>query len=145
MLRNLNIGGIALAVMTLGLIWFGNYCGNRLCIFYWFHEPLIEKRLVNDIPLSNYGLLNLVLFNGLCLMAVIAHLRAGCANPGLLPKDIEVPDYVDTALLNSCEKCDMRWKPMRAHHCSECETCVYRVSFFSFTKPFLRWTTIAHG
>jgi len=46
-------------------------------------------------------------------MALICHFRAGMADPGEIPKDIIVPDYVDTAKLNNCEKgkCSMRWKP----------------------------------
>jgi len=45
------------------------------------------------------------------LLAIISHIRASFADAGEIPKDIEVPDYVDTAKLNSCEKCNMRWKP----------------------------------
>jgi len=54
-------------------------------------------------------------------------LRASFTNPGLIPKEIEVPDYVDTAGLNTCERCNMTWKPQRAHHCSECGVCVYKM------------------
>lgn len=71
-------------------------------------------------------------------MSVITHLRASFADPGLIPEKIELPDYVDTAKLNSCEKCDMRWKPQRAHHCSTCQRCVFKVS-----KVNLRWLTFA--
>ena len=61
-------------------------------------------------------------------MASISHLRASFGDPGSIPKDIEVPDYVDTVLLQTCEKCNMTWKPERAHHCSECGICVFKVS-----------------
>ena len=59
---------------------------------------------------------------------MISHLRASLGNPGYIPQDIELPDYVDTAKLRCCQRCNMRWKPQRAHHCSECETCVFKVS-----------------
>ena len=63
-------------------------------------------------------------------MSLICHLRAAFADPGLIPKGIIVPDYVDTVTLNTCEKgeCKELWKPQRAHHCSECETCIFKVS-----------------
>jgi hypothetical protein len=44
-------------------------------------------------------------------MAIISHIRATFADPGEIPSDIEVPDFVDTVKLRNCEKCDMRWKP----------------------------------
>ena len=65
-------------------------------------------------------------------MAIASHIRATFADPGEIPKDIEVPDFVDTVKLRNCEKCDMRWKPMRAHHCSECNKCIFKVSTFLF-------------
>jgi len=60
-------------------------------------------------------------------MAILSHIRATFADPGEIPKDIEVPDFVDTVKLRNCEKCDMRWKPMRAHHCSECNKCIFKM------------------
>lgn len=30
-------------------------------------------------------------------------------------------------MLLSCEKCCMRWKPQRAHHCQECGTCIFKM------------------
>ena len=63
------------------------------------------------MPLTFYGIVNFVFFNSFCFLAIISHIRASFADAGEIPKDIEVPDYVDTAKLNSCEKCNMRWKP----------------------------------
>ena len=74
----------------------------------------------------------MIIFNGFCFMAIASHIRATFADPGEIPKDIEVPDFVDTVKLRNCEKCDMRWKPMRAHHCSECNKCIFKVSTFLF-------------
>lgn len=69
----------------------------------------------------------MIIFNGFCLLAISSHIRATFADPGEIPNDIEVPDYVDTVKLRNCEKCDMRWKPMRAHHCSECNKCIFKM------------------
>ena len=47
-------------------------------------------------------------------MSIICHLRASFADPGLIPKDIKMPDYVDTVTLNTCDKegpCKGKWKP----------------------------------
>jgi hypothetical protein len=37
-----------------------------------------------------------VVFNGFVSMALISHLRASFSDPGLIPRSIEVPDYVET-------------------------------------------------
>ena len=91
----------------------------------------------------------MIIFNGFCFMAIASHIRATFADPGEIPNDIEVPDFVDTVKLRNCEKCDMRWKPMRAHHCSECNKCIFKVSTFisnlSSLVSIFRWTIIAHG
>ena len=151
MCRVYNIGGIALAITTLCLIAFGNYCGNRLVIFYWYYEKELENHSVQGIPLSFYGMLNFIVFNTFCLLSVLSHLRATFSDPGEIPADIVVPDYVDTVKLNNCAKCEMRWKPMRAHHCSECNKCIFKVSYFCFLYlilfdiHFFRWIIIALG
>lgn len=130
MFRVYNIGGIALAIVSLGLIAFGNWCGNRMVIFYWYYEKDLEKHAVRGIPLTFYGMMNFIVFNTFCLLAVLSHLRAAFSDPGEIPETITVPDYIDTVSFKNCAKCDMRWKPMRAHHCSECNKCIFKVSFF---------------
>lgn len=77
-------------------------------------------------------------------MAILSHLRASFANPGDIPVDIEVPDFVDTVKLRNCEKCDMRWKPMRAHHCSECNRCIFKVSQLlnGLFESYFIWLTL---
>ena len=102
MCRVYNIGGIALAIVTQLLIYFGQFCGNRLVVFYWYKENEIQRQPIKGLPLSFYGILNLIIFNGFCLMAILSHIRATFADPGEIPEDIEVPDYVDTVKLNNC-------------------------------------------
>ena len=89
----------------------------------------LEQQAIQGIPLTFYGCVNFFIFNGLIVLALVSHLRASFADPGYIPKDIEVPDYIDTAKLNTCERCSMAWKPQRAHHCSECGVCIFKVSF----------------
>jgi|TARA_B110001450_G_C17388288_1_gene386593 palmitoyltransferase len=86
-------------------------------------------------------------------MALLSHIRGTFADPGLIPDNLELPDYVDTARLNICEKCDNKWKPERAHHCSECNKCVFKVSYSLYFADILfmtfifvfRWITIVLG
>ena len=137
MCRVYNIGGFALAVVTQLLILFGQWSGNRLVLFYWFYEEDMSKHMIKGLPLTQYGMINFLFFNGFCAMSIITHIRASIADPGSIPTNIEVPDYVDTAQLNCCEKCQMRWKQQRAHHCSECGICIFKVRFkFDFTNLF---------
>ena len=90
-------------------------------------EPALEKRPITSLDLTFWGMVLFILFNSLCLLASVAHFRASFGDPGIIPKGIEVPDYVDTAQLNTCAKCEMRWKPQRAHHCSECKACIFKM------------------
>ena len=135
MCRVYSYGGIALAIVTQGLILFGNWCANYLCILYWFAPDKDHPPFIKGIPLTFYGLIHWLLFNTACYMAILSHIRGTFANPGLIPDNLELPDYVDTARLNICEKCDNKWKPERAHHCSECNQCVFKVSL-PFPFPF---------
>jgi hypothetical protein len=111
MCRTYEFGGIALAILSLCLLAYGNWSGNKLCINYWFYQNDFEKQLIKGIPLTFYGLINSFIFNLFCLMALCAHIRATFADPGYIPEDVEIPDYIDTSNLKSCDKCDMRWKP----------------------------------
>ena len=101
-----------------------------MCIFYWYYESNLNNQAIKGIPLTFYGLLNCIVFNTFVGLALFTHVRASFADPGYMPKEIELPDYVDTAKLKCCSKgkCKMAWKPDRAHHCSECEVCVFKVS-----------------
>ena len=110
------------------LLWFGNWAANRMVIFYWFYEPIKHQRLFANVPLTNWGISHCLLFNGVCILAAVSHLRAYLSDPGYIPKGIEIPDNVETAMLESCEKCSMNWKPERAHHCSTCNACIFKVS-----------------
>ena len=69
-------------------MWYGLWCGNRLCIFYWYYEENLNDQIIKGIPLSGYGLLNFIVFDGLVVMSLICHLRAAFADPGLIPKGI---------------------------------------------------------
>ena len=136
MCKNYNLGGIALAIGTHLLIYFGCWAGNQLCIFYWQYTDKLEEQKIKGVPLTFYGCVNFFIFNGLIMFALFSHLRASFANPGYIPKEIEVPDFIDTAKLLTCVKCNQCWKPQRAHHCSECGVCVFKVSDWESSSKF---------
>ncbi|CDW91855.1 dhhc zinc finger domain-containing protein [Stylonychia lemnae] len=56
----------------------------------------------------------------------------------------EPPGEMDPARVKLCKKCDNSWKPERAHHCSECGNCIFKVNHHQVNLS-IRWTTIAHG
>jgi hypothetical protein len=103
MCRNYDFYGIFSMVCAYGLLAFANYCGNILCVLYWFKQTDVTKRPFEDVQLTTFGVIHFILFNGLFFMVIVAHLRASMGDPGFIPKDIELPDYVDTAVLKSCD------------------------------------------
>ena len=127
-----NVGGILLAIVTELLIAYGCWSGNKLVLFYWYWEGDIKHQPIRGIPLNGWGVFLFFLFNSLIIIAIICHIRASFADPGYIPKDILIPDYVDDSKLKSCGKgqCGPRWKPERAHHCSECQVCIFKVMYF---------------
>jgi hypothetical protein len=100
--------------------------------------------LILGVPLTPWGTLWFFIFNTLCVLSLIAHWRAAWADPGSIPKMKEAPGSMDPSRVKFCKKCDFNWKPERAHHCSECGTCVFKV-FFPLYLYNRRWIIIAPG
>ena len=38
--------GIALAIFTEMMMWFGAWCGNRMVIFYWYYEGELKNQVI---------------------------------------------------------------------------------------------------
>ena len=129
MYRTRDFGGMALAHFTLLLIVYGQYIGNRTNIFYWHKETLINEQFIQGIPLTMKGFFYFITFNGFCLMAYLSHLRAAFTDPGRIPEGMVAPFQSEYGENKNCEKCVGKetWKPMRAHHCSECGFCVFKM------------------
>ncbi len=113
---------------------YGNFCGNYFSLFYWHLETNEKNQFLLGVPLTPWATLWFLLFNTLCVLSLVAHWRAAWADPGSIPKTKVVPEGMDPKRAKSCKKCDFNWKPERAHHCSECGTCVFKVSLVSL-KP----------
>ena len=129
MYRTRDWGGCLLAHVTLALIMYGQYIANRCNIFYWHRQPVIEEQWISGVPLTLKGLFYCFTFNGMCFMAYVSHLRAAFADPGRIPEGMEAPFMSEHIEHKNCEKCTGKetWKPPRAHHCSECGFCVFKM------------------
>jgi len=70
-------------------------------------------------------------FNGSCLMSYICHLRAAFSDPGRIKPGLKAPYGSESNYMEivDCQKCEVpdTWKPARAHHCSECGFCVFKM------------------
>eukprot|EP00347_Sterkiella_histriomuscorum_P001842 403370469 len=127
MCKTYDFCGIFLAVFTVFLLLFGNFVCNYFCIFYWYYEPNPAKQLLYGIPLTGMGTVYALTFNYLCVMSLSSHWRAAWADPGIVAKQSEPPGNMDPARVKMCKKCDNSWKPERAHHCSECGNCIFKM------------------
>jgi palmitoyltransferase len=79
------------------------------------------------LPLTKFGTFAFLFFNYLCLMSLITHWRAAWSDPGSIPKTKEAPGSMEPERVKFCNKCDLNWKPERAHHCKECGMCIYKM------------------
>jgi hypothetical protein len=127
MLRTSSVTGFLVFLMTIGLIWFGGIIVNYLCILYWFAEPDISKRLISLIPCTHIGTVIFVIFNSLGYLTSVAHVRASLVDPGVVTSDISPPGDFPKEEVKGCKKCNLKWKPIRAHHCSECNVCILKM------------------
>ena len=126
------------------LLLYGNFCGNYFSLLYWHFEPLDSNQILSGIPLTPWATLWFLMFNTLCFLSLISHWRAAWADPGSIPKTQEPPGGMNLAHVKYCKKCDFNWKPERAHHCSECGTCVFKVRKISLTR-FLDGSSLPLG
>ena len=64
------------------------------------------------------------------LLCVAYYYRTMMADPGYVPDGLAAPSHAalpDDMFNRECKKCDERWKPPRAYHCSVCDRCVFKV------------------
>lgn len=106
---------------------YGNFCCNYFCIFYWYEERHEKYQLLTGLPLNTLGTICFIIFNTLCFLSILAHWRAAWSDPGVVPRMKEPPGHMSVERVKYCRKCDMHWKPERAHHCSECGVCIFKM------------------
>ena len=108
---------------------FGQYVGNRINVFYWHKQLNIDEQFIPGVPLTGKGIFYCLTFNGFCFLAIFTHLRAAFTDPGKIEEGMTPPFQSEFMDMKNCEKCQGRetWKPARAHHCSECDFCVFKM------------------
>lgn len=126
-IRTNNWGGFCIFLMTISFLWFGIFVIDYFCILYWFEEPVVGKRLISVLPITNIGTALFIIFNALGYLSTVAHLRASLEDPGIVTEDILPPSDFPKDDVRPCKKWDLKWKPMRAHHCSECKVCIFKM------------------
>ena len=127
MIRTRNIGGFFVFLMSIILLWFGIIVTNKWCIMYWFKETDNSKKLISVLPLTKIGWILFLIYNGLSYIGTIAHLRAALCDPGIITNDIRPPGEMSDDEIKGCKRCRLIWKPMRAHHCSECNVWIFKM------------------
>jgi palmitoyltransferase len=66
------------------------------------------------------------IFNTFAFLAWYSHLKSAFADPGIVSTHLVPPDGDKD--IQMCEKCKPKqWKPMRAHHCRECNKCIMKM------------------
>ena len=110
-------------LQTVFLLMFGNFVCNYFCIFYWYYEPnpnnqtfygrytnswstffrnllefsdlILMTNSITGLPLSGMGTFYGLTFNWLCMMSLLAHLRAAWADPGVIQSQKVSSIFVD--------------------------------------------------
>eukprot|EP01033_Poteriospumella_lacustris_P011073 gene11073-7878_t len=109
--------------MTYVLVIYGMYATTFGVIIPW-------------LGFSLFGLLNILVFNGLSLLTIYTHFKTMTTDPGAVPKDarplpndVEEHDFEGNdrdRFKKFCRRCSA-FKPIRAHHCSICGRCVVKM------------------
>ena len=127
MIRTKNVWGFFVFLLTIGLLWFGIIVINYCCILYWFHEPNIKNRMIKAIPTDKIGTIIFLIFNLFGYIATISHLRASFCNPGIITNELRPPAEIPEDEIKGCKRWNLIWKPIRAHHCSECNVWIFKM------------------
>ncbi|CAE8619587.1 unnamed protein product [Polarella glacialis] len=91
-------------------------------IFAWFRVPAHSSR--SFLPLSDLGLLLWTSYTLSMSAMGVAHIAAMASNAGVIVPPAVAP--AEAVSPRYCEHCPGRsWKPARAHHCRECDQCVF--------------------
>lgn len=118
---NIDVLGIALSVLTWGLLIFTDWVIVRYVLVAWFWTSTPRFSFV---PLTDLGTLLLALYQLLIALSWFSHFRAMTTDPGTI-LDSSAPESFQTP--KACTLCQGRWKPPRAHHCKTCRRCIFRM------------------
>jgi len=106
-----------------GITWFlicvATIITHDIILLPWFPADAGNS---NSLNWQGWTLFGVYLF--LVFMSIWSHLRAYFSDPCLVPLGLPCPDKL--SISKFCKKCQ-GWKPSRAHHCSVCQRCVFRM------------------
>ncbi|KAG8231418.1 hypothetical protein J437_LFUL012428 [Ladona fulva] len=116
-------------------------CGV-LCILltyvavFYADYVIIQWVVLQTMHNSLWGPFNVVLFNTIIFLLGMAHLKAVCSDPGIVPLPESRLDFSDihtgsqVSLQHEdwtvCTRCET-YRPPRAHHCRICNRCIRRM------------------
>ncbi|XP_046388189.1 palmitoyltransferase ZDHHC3 [Ischnura elegans] len=106
-----------------------------IAVFYADYV-VIQWVVLQTMRNSLWGPFNAVLFNTIIFLLGMAHLKAVCSDPGIVPLPQSRLDFSDihTGSQKSlqledwtvCTRCET-YRPPRAHHCRICKRCIRRM------------------
>lgn len=106
-----------------------------LAVFYADYV-VVEWMVIPTMSQSLWGAFNVVCFNTIVFLLIMAHLRAVFSDPGIVPFPDNNLDFSDMhsgagSPVNKedwtvCSRCET-YRPPRAHHCRICGRCVRRM------------------
>ncbi|XP_071454968.1 palmitoyltransferase ZDHHC3 [Hetaerina americana] len=116
-------------------------CGV-LCILvtyisvFYADYVVIQWVVLQTMRYSLWGAFNVVLFNTIIFLLAMAHMKAVCSDPGIVPlpqsrldfSDIHTGSQVSLQLEDweVCTRCET-YRPPRAHHCRICKRCIRKM------------------
>eukprot|EP00095_Tigriopus_kingsejongensis_P004236 snap_masked-scaffold711_size108467-processed-gene-0.7 protein:Tk04236 transcript:snap_masked-scaffold711_size108467-processed-gene-0.7-mRNA-1 annotation:"palmitoyltransferase zdhhc7" len=123
--------GITCLLMTYGCVLYADYVVVRWIV------------LATGMHTTLWGATHVVLFNLIVFLLFMAHFRAVCSDPGIVPLPQHRIDFSDAhAALGHpggatgpeppeedwtiCTRCEM-YRPPRAHHCRICQRCIRKM------------------
>ncbi|KAK6620157.1 hypothetical protein RUM43_011769 [Polyplax serrata] len=113
-----------------------------ICIFvtylsvFYADYAVIKWVIVYTMQASAWAPFNIILFNVIILLLIVAHVKAVCSDPGIVPLPQNKVDFSDIHSGSADHEVDNNWtvcarcetyRPPRAHHCRVCKRCIRRM------------------
>ena len=99
-------------------VWFIIYIVvSGMTSYFTFNTEILKSHKLTKTMLS-------ISFYFFALMTMICHSMSVLVSPGTI--DEKIIKYLSKNEKNLCKKCN-KFRPLRAHHCSTCNMCVYKM------------------
>ncbi|KAJ8673088.1 hypothetical protein QAD02_004349 [Eretmocerus hayati] len=107
-----------------------------IAVLYADHV-VVRWIVLHTMPDSLWAAFHVVIFNTMMFLMIMAHLRAVCSDPGVVPLPQTRMDFSDIHSGNTdddherddwtvCTRCET-YRPPRAHHCRICRRCIRKM------------------